>query len=134
MPWVFHDIAMPREIAGDRMAGYRTAARSDAQQTPSWRYAPATGGAITHATRPRSGCTRSSGIWLARLQRGMSLFFTRSTFKHPTPEDFFSAINEGAGRDLKLVFRSGVSLVERIRLRGGHADHRKSAAPFITPR
>ena len=104
VPWVFHDIAMPREIAGDRMAGYRTAARSDAQQTPSWRYAPVTGGAITYNKTALWLHTLERYLGWRRLQRGMSLFFTRSTFKHPTPEDFFSAINEGAGRDLTWYF------------------------------
>jgi hypothetical protein len=34
----------------------------------------------------------------------MSLFFTRHVFTHPTPDDFFRAINEGAGRDLTWFF------------------------------
>jgi hypothetical protein len=104
VPWVFHDIAMPREILGDRLAGYRSAARSDTQQTPSWRYAPATGGAITYNKTALWLHTLERYLGWRRLQRGMSLFFTRSTFKHPTPEDFFSAINEGAGRDLNWYF------------------------------
>jgi hypothetical protein len=104
VPWVFHDIAMSREIAGDRMAGYRTAARSDAQQTPSWRYASGTGGAITYNKTALWLHTLERYLGWRRLQRGMSLFFARSTFKHPTPEDFFSAINEGAGRDLSWYF------------------------------
>jgi hypothetical protein len=39
-----------------------------------------------------------------RLQRGMSLFYARSAFHHPTPDQFFAAINEGAGRDLTWFF------------------------------
>jgi aminopeptidase N len=39
-----------------------------------------------------------------RLQRGMALFFARFAFKHPAPEDFFAALNEGAGRDLTWYF------------------------------
>ena len=104
VPWVFHDIAIPREIDGDRMAGYRTAARSDVEQTPSWRYAPVTGGDITYNKTALWLHTLERYLGWRRLQRGMSLFFTRSTFKHPTPEDFFSAINEGAGRDLTWYF------------------------------
>lgn len=104
VPWVFHDIPLAREISGDRMAGYRSAARTDVQQTPSWRYAPGTGGAITYNKTALWLHTLERHLGWRRLQRGMSIFFARSTFRHPTPEEFFTAINEGAGRDLTWYF------------------------------
>jgi hypothetical protein len=54
VPWVFRDIALSRETEGNRLAGYRRDAKSDAQSTPSFRYFPSTGGSITY-TRRRCG-------------------------------------------------------------------------------
>ena len=34
----------------------------------------------------------------------MSLFFTRHVFTHPTPDDCFAALSEGAGQDLTWFF------------------------------
>ncbi|PYR53963.1 MAG: hypothetical protein DMF95_02020 [Acidobacteria bacterium] len=48
IPWVFRDIALGRETEGNRLAGYRRDAKSDAQSTPTYRYFPATGGSITY--------------------------------------------------------------------------------------
>ena len=104
VPWVFHDIAMPREIAGDRMAGYRTAARSDVQQTPSWRYAPGHG-RRHHVQQDRALAAHARAVsgLAAAPARDVAVLHALA-FKHPTPEDFFSAINEGAGRDLNWYF------------------------------
>ena len=59
VPWVYRDIALARETDGNGLNGYRPAAESDAQATPSWRYFPATGSRISTARR-RCGCTRWS--------------------------------------------------------------------------
>ena len=104
VPWVFDDIALEREIDGDRMDGYRAAARSDAPQTPSWRYDPATGRALTYNKTALWLHTLERYLGWPHLQRGMSAFFARSAFRHPTPDDFFSALNQGAGRDLTWYF------------------------------
>ena len=63
-----------------------------------------------------------TGLWLATLermvgwqtmQRVMSTYFSRFAFKHPRPEDFFSAVNEVTGRDFTWffdrVYRSSVA-------------------------
>jgi len=104
IPWVFHDVPLEREIEGDRMAGYRAAARTNVPSTPSWRYNPATGRAITYNKTALWLHTLERYLGWRRLQRGMSLFFARQTFKHPAPDDFFASINEGAGRDLTWYF------------------------------
>jgi hypothetical protein len=39
-----------------------------------------------------------------RLQRGLARFFEEQRFRHPTPDDFFRAINEEAGEDLTWFF------------------------------
>jgi aminopeptidase N len=104
IPWVFHDVPAVREIDGDHLSGYRAAARSDVPSTPSWRYNPATGRAMTYNKTALWLHTLERYLGWRRLQRGMSLFFARSVFKHPQPEDFFAAINEGAGRDMTWYF------------------------------
>ena len=72
--------------------------------TPSWRYFTGTGGAITYNKTALWLHTLERHIGWPRLRRGMSLFFTRSRFTHPTPEDLFAALSEGAGRDLSWYF------------------------------
>jgi aminopeptidase N len=104
IPWVFHDVPAVREIDGDRLAGYRAAARNDVPSTPSWRYNPATGRALTYNKTALWLHTLERYLGWRRLQRGMSLFFARSVFKHPQPEEFFAAISEGAGRDMTWYF------------------------------
>jgi Peptidase family M1 domain len=104
VPWVYRDVPLSRETDGNRLTGYRPAAESDAPSTPSWRYFPGTGGAITY---------NKTALWLnsleriigwPRLQRGMSTYFARWAFRHPSPRDFFSALEEAAGRDLGPFF------------------------------
>ena len=76
----------------------------------------------TRRRRRRGATTRRTGghitynktaVWLhtlerligwPRLQRGLSLFFTRHVFTHPTPDDCFAALSEGAGEDLTWFF------------------------------
>lgn len=104
IPWVYRDVVEPRENAGDRLNGYRINAKTDVPSTPSWRYAPRSGGAITY---------NKTSVWLHTLermlgwptmQRILSTYFERYRFKHPTPEDFFAVANEVSGRDLTWFF------------------------------
>ena len=103
VPWVLRDIPLER-TDHDGLASYRSAAESDAQATLSWRYDPATRGTITYSKTAVWMHTLERLIGWPRLQRGMSLFFARHVFTHPTPDDFFKAVNEGAGQDLTWFF------------------------------
>lgn len=103
VPWVLRDIPLDR-VDEDRLASYRRAAKSDAQATASWRYYPGTGRDITYAKTAVWLHTLERLIGWPRLQHGLSLFFTRYTFGHPAPDDFFKATTEGAGRDLGWFF------------------------------
>jgi hypothetical protein len=102
VPWAFEDILVDR-ITDDRLASYRRSARSDVPATPSWRY-DVRGGDITYAKTAVWLHTLENLIGWSRLQRGMSLFFSRHVFTHPTPRDFFAAVSEGAGSDLTWFF------------------------------
>jgi len=104
VPWVFKDITQPRETEGNGLTGYRRAAKSDVQATPTFRYYLSTGGNITY---------NKTGLWLntlerligwPALQRVMSTHFDRWKFKHPKPADFFAIANETSGRDLTWFF------------------------------
>src|SRR5258708_7520900 len=68
VPWVFKDIALQREIDGNGLPGYRRSAKSDAQETPTYRYFPAPA-ATSRTVRPRCGSTRWSGGWGGRCSR-----------------------------------------------------------------
>ena len=104
VPWVYKDIPVSRETAGNGLAGFRGAAESDVPSTPSWRYDPATGGAITYSKTALWLNSLERIIGWPRLQRGMSTFFARYAFRHPGPREFFATIEEAAGRDLAWFF------------------------------
>ena len=104
VPFVFRDIEWSRATDGNRLAGYRNAARMDAQQTPTFRYWPGTASAITY---------NKSALWLHTLERHLgweqvrqilSVFYDRWQFRHPRPEDFFAVANEVSGHDLSWYF------------------------------
>jgi hypothetical protein len=103
VPWLLRDVPVER-TEYDGLAGYRSAAETDVQATPSWRYDPATGAEITYSKTAVWLHTLERLIGWPRLQRGMSLFFARHVFTHPTPDDFFTALSEGAGQDLTWFF------------------------------
>jgi hypothetical protein len=104
VPWVFNDLPMTRAVDGNRLPGYRRNARSDVQSTPSWRYWPGTGGAITYNKTALWLHTLERMLGWETLQKILSTYFARYTFKHPTPADFFAVANEVSGRDLTPFF------------------------------
>jgi hypothetical protein len=104
IPWVFRDIPLNRATDGNRLSGYRAAARMDAQATPTYQYWPGTAGAITY---------NKTALWLNTLERllgwntlqpVMATYFRRWAFKHPQPDDFFAVANEVSGTDLTWFF------------------------------
>ena len=104
VPWVFKDIAISRETDGNRLAGYRHDAESDAPSTPSYRYFPATGGNITYNKTALWLNTMERWLGWATLQRIMSAYFAAWKFKHPRPADFFHTASTAAGSDLTWFF------------------------------
>jgi hypothetical protein len=104
IPWVFRDFPLTRTVEGDRMTSYRTAPSADAQSTPTFRYWPATAGVISYT---------KTALWMHTLERMvggpvmhriLSTYFSRWTFRHPGPEDFFAVVNEVTGRDFTWFF------------------------------
>ena len=104
VPWVVKDIALGRETEGNRLAGYRRDATSDAQSTPTYRYFPSTGGSITYNKTALWLGTLERWLGWPSLQRVMSAHFERWKFRHPGPDDFFAVANEVTGQDLGWYF------------------------------
>jgi hypothetical protein len=104
IPWVFGDIALRRETEGNRLAGYRRDAKSDAQSTPTFRYFPATGGSITYNKTALWLNTMERWLGWPTLQRIMSAYFEEWKFRHPKPDDYFEVVNAVTGRDLGWYF------------------------------
>jgi aminopeptidase N len=104
VPWVVRDIALSRETEGNRLAGYRRDAKSDAQETPSYRYFPSTGGNITYNKTALWLNTLERLLGWPTLQRVMSAHFAAWKFKHPSPGDFFTIANDVSGQDLGWFF------------------------------
>jgi hypothetical protein len=104
IPWVAKDIVISRETEGNRLAGYRRDARSDAQATPTFLYFPSTGGSITYNKTALWLNTMERWLGWPTLQRIMATHFSRWRFKHPKPADFFQAASDVAGRDLNGFF------------------------------
>jgi hypothetical protein len=104
IPWIFRDIPVKRETDNNRLSGYRDVAESDVQSTPSFRYWPGSGGAITYNKTALWLNTLEKHLGWAALQKAMSTFFQRWRFRHPKPEDFFETLNEAAGQDLAWFF------------------------------
>ncbi len=108
VPWVFRDIAISRATDGNRLGGYRSAARMDAPITPTFRYWPPTAGAITYNKTATWLHTLERLLGWDTLQSIMATYFQRWAFRHPTPEDFFAVANEVSGRDLTWFFDEAV--------------------------
>jgi aminopeptidase N len=104
IPWVQRDLRVRREIDGDRLPGYRTAAESDAQATPTFRYWPSTATFITYNKTALWLHTLERSLGWPILQRILSTYFDRYKFRHPTPEDFFAVVNEVSGHDMTWFF------------------------------
>jgi hypothetical protein len=104
VPWVYRDIALGRETEGNRLAGYRRDAKSDAQSTPTYRYFPATGGAITYNKTALWLNTMERWLGWPALRRILSAHFAAWKFKHPSPRDFFAIASKASGQDLGWFF------------------------------
>jgi hypothetical protein len=104
IPWVFRDFPLSRIAEGDRMTAYRRAAGNDVQSTPTFRYWPATAGAISYGKTALWLHTLERMVGAPVMQRILSTYFSRWTFRHPKPDDFFAVVNDVTGRDFTWFF------------------------------
>ena len=104
VPYVFTDIALSREVFGNRLSGYRADAKSDVPATPSYKYFPGSGSALSYDKTALWLNTLERYLGWPTMQRIMSTFFERWKFRHPGPQDFFAVVNEVSGRDMTWFF------------------------------
>jgi hypothetical protein len=104
IPWAFRGISYSGGIDGNPLPGYRRSARGDMQSKPSWQYWPRTAGGITYFKTALWLRTLERMLGWNTLQRIMSTYFARWSFKHPRPDDFFAVVNEVSGQDLTWFF------------------------------
>jgi hypothetical protein len=104
LPVMIRSIRRKRMTGGSRIDGYRPAARSDLQATPSYLYFPATGHGISYDKTALWLTSMERTLGWDSLQRILSTFFQRWKFKHPRPDDFFAVANEVSGHDLTHFF------------------------------
>jgi hypothetical protein len=89
---------------GDR-SGYLRDAWTDPVDTPAWEYANR--GSYRTNSYPRPAVILRSLEGLVDRDvflRGMRHYSETWRYKHPTPDDFFAAFNEGAGVDMTWYF------------------------------
>jgi hypothetical protein len=104
LPVAFRDIRRTRWVQGNRLDRYRQWASADVPGRPTFRYFPPAAAALTY---------NKTAIWLSTLerhlgwetmQRILSTFFARFSFRHPAPADFFAVASQVAGEDLSWFF------------------------------
>jgi hypothetical protein len=101
--WSFPELPFTR-LDNDRIAGYRDNAEADVPATATFRYWPSTAAIMTYNKTALWLHTLERHVGWPVMQRIMSTFFERWTFKHPQPTDFFQIANEISGQDLTWFF------------------------------
>jgi hypothetical protein len=101
---VFRDIVISRETGENGLSSYREAAKSDVPATPSFRYWPGTGGALSYDKTALWLHTLERHLGWQTLQKILAPFFERWRFRHAKPGDFFAVVNEVSGRDMTWFF------------------------------
>lgn len=104
VPWVFRSLPVSRAVDGGLMRLYRPNAGAGPLSTGTWQLWPAGAGAITYGKTALWMHTLERMVGWPVLQRIMTTYFSRWSFRHPTPEDFFAVVNEVTGRDYTWFF------------------------------
>ena len=132
VPWVFDDLPLSRATDGNYLSGYRDAGDADANRRRRGATGRRPAGAITYYKTALWLNTLERMLGWETLQQILSTYFARYSFKHPEPKDFFAVANEVSGRDLTLVLRSGLSQLERLRLRRRRLHERAGVRPRLS--
>jgi hypothetical protein len=106
VPWVLDDFRLTRRAESYSAAAYRHAIGrgGDTPSLPSWQYSPRTAVATTYHRTALWLHTLEKMLGWETLQRILSTYFQRWSYRHPKPEDFFAIANEVSGRDLTWFF------------------------------
>jgi hypothetical protein len=97
-----HRLTDPR--AGDRI-GYLSDPDRDRIDTPGWLYADRTGYRTNSYQRPAAALRTLEGlVGREAFLRGMRHYADTWRYRHPYPDDFFAAFQEGCGKDVGWYF------------------------------
>ena len=121
IPWQYRDIALQRATDTNWMDSYRRDADRDALATPTWLLWPGTHQSVSyHKAALMLHTLERLHSWEV-MRRVLSTFFTRWTYQHPAPDDFFAVLNEVTGQDhswfVEQVYRNSYTFdyaIERI--------------------
>ena len=101
IPWQYRDIRLQRATDTNYMNVYRRAPDHDSISTPTAMLWPGTHQIMSYHKAALMLHTLERMYTWEVMQKVLSIFFTRSKFKHPTPGDFFQVLNEVTGKDHK---------------------------------
>jgi hypothetical protein len=98
----------------DRL-GYVPVADRDPLSRPAWLFENGRSyGGITYAKTALTLLTLENLIGEKTVLRGLHIYFDRYKFKHPTPEDFTSTMNEVAGQNLDWYWKQAIYGTETL--------------------
>ncbi|MBL8862929.1 MAG: M1 family metallopeptidase [Planctomycetes bacterium] len=114
----------PREA---ERTGYLLDPATDPVDTPGWLYCDRTSYRVNSYRRTASALRSLQGlVGDARFLRGMRTYSERWRYRHPYPQDFFDAFQEGAKADIgwyfEQVFRSTATVDWRIEVEQSRAQ------------
>ncbi|MEZ5332464.1 MAG: M1 family metallopeptidase [Thermoanaerobaculia bacterium] len=87
----------------DRLERYRPDATADFQQRASFRYPPDKGGSISYSKTALWLGTLERHLGWPTMQRILSTFYERWSFRHPQPDDFLDIVEEVAGGETRQI-------------------------------
>lgn len=103
-PVLFPELELSRWVHGNNLPRYRMTPSADEMSRPTFLYFPRTAGRLSYD---------KTALWLSTLERHLgwetlreilSTFYRRYSFRHATPDDFFTVANEVSGQDLGWFF------------------------------
>jgi hypothetical protein len=102
------------ERGADRIS-YVPAVDRDPMSRPAWLYVDlGSYGAITYSKTALMMLTLENLIGEKTVMRGLHTYFDRYKFKHPTPGDFTSTMNEVAGQNLDWYWKQAIYGTETL--------------------
>jgi hypothetical protein len=101
IPWQYRDIALQRATDTNYMNAYRRAPDRDSLSVPTAMLWPGTHQNMSYHKAALMLHTLERMYTWEVLQKALSMFFSRSKFKHPHPTEFFEVLDQVTGQDHK---------------------------------
>jgi hypothetical protein len=99
IPWQYRDIPLQRATDTNYMNSFRRAPDRDSLSTPTANLWPGTHQNVSYHKAALMLHTLERVYTWEVMQKVLSIFFARFRFGHPSPDDFFSVLNEVTGQD-----------------------------------